>query len=465
MLCVSCRVLPVFMIGDVLSFTALELDPQLLQAIEACGFETPSPIQSQAIPPTLSGQDVMASAPTGTGKTAAFVLPSLQRLLTPSTLSGNGPRVLVLTPTRELAGQVASNIRELGRFTRLRSDLIVGGVPYPPQIKALKRPVDFLIATPGRLIDHMDAGRLDFSRLELLILDEADRMLDMGFLDDVNRIAQATPKQRQTLLFSATLEGPIESVARRLLKDPQRIQVSGVKVKHDAIKQHIHQADDFRHKMALLSHTLQDSDIDQAIIFTATKRGADELSTRLREYGHRCAALHGDMRMGQRLRVVDQLQRNKIKLLVATDVAARGLDVRGISHVINFDMPMAAEDYIHRIGRTGRGGSTGTAVSLVGPNDWGHLKRIEQLTGNAIEKRVLEGLEPRRPIPRDTEKSRNGRRQGNKKRHSAGPGKTPRGRGARNGKSQNNTVTIRYVRSSAAKRGHDAHNQKNHEMN
>ncbi len=341
----------------------------------------------------------MASAPTGTGKTAAFVLPALQRLVDLEPSEGHGPRVLVLTPTRELAKQVADNIYMFTKYLRMRSCSVVGGMPYPPQIRFLKQPLDLLVATPGRLIDHIKAGRVDFSRLQLLILDEADRMLDMGFVDDVKQIAAMTPEDRQTLLFSATLEGEIEKVSRQLLKKPVRVQVAGVRFKHESITQKIHQADDYRHKRALLSSVLENDELNQAIIFTSTKRGAEELAVKLKEDGHVAAALHGDMRQGQRRRTIEQMTRNRVKVLVATDVAARGLDIKGISHVVNFDLPMQAEDYIHRIGRTGRGGSTGTAVSLVGPQDWMHLSRIEKLVENKLELTEIEGLEPKKPKP------------------------------------------------------------------
>lgn len=342
----------------------------------------------------------MASAPTGTGKTAAFVLPALQRLVDMEPGAGHGPRVLVLTPTRELAKQVADNIYMFTKYLRMRSCSVVGGMPYPPQIRFLKQPLDLLVATPGRLIDHIKAGRVDFSRLQLLVLDEADRMLDMGFVDDVKEIAALTPNDRQTLLFSATLEGEIEKVSRQLLKEPVRVQVAGVRFKHESIIQKIHQADDYRHKRALLSRVLEHDEMNQAIIFTSTKRGAEELAGKLKEDGHVAAALHGDMRQGQRRRTIEQMTRNRVKVLVATDVAARGLDIKGISHVVNFDLPMQAEDYIHRIGRTGRGGSTGTAVSLVGPQDWMHLSRIEKLVETKLELTEIEGLEPKQPKPK-----------------------------------------------------------------
>ncbi|MCW8956166.1 MAG: DEAD/DEAH box helicase [Gammaproteobacteria bacterium] len=395
-------------------FTDFALHPKLLKAVTECGFNAPSDIQQQAIPHILQGRDIMASAPTGTGKTAAFVLPALQRLHESDKPENPGPRVLVLTPTRELAKQVADNIYMFTKHLRMRSCSIVGGAPYPPQIRLLKQNLDLLVATPGRLIDHIEAGRIDFSNLEMLILDEADRMLDMGFLDDVKRIAALTPRTRQTLLFSATLEGAILKVAQQVLNKPVEVQIAGNRFKHDSITQKLHQADDFRHKHALLSEVLGDQDMNQAIIFTATKRGAEQLAEKLKDDGHRCAALHGDMRQSQRRRTIDQLSGNRLKVLVATDVAARGLDIKGISHVVNFDLPMQAEDYIHRIGRTGRGGATGTAISLVGPQDWDYLSRIEKLIESKLDLSVIAGLEPKKPRPSASSRnSDKGRRKPN----------------------------------------------------
>ncbi len=431
-----------------MSFEHLKLDEVLLRGIQACGFTSPSDIQQQAIPVALEGHDLMASAQTGTGKTAAFVLPALHRLINTPAKPGHGPRVLILTPTRELATQVTEAIRQLGRSSRLRSAAVVGGMPYPPQIKLLRAPLDLLVATPGRLIDHFEQGRLDFSRLEMLILDEADRMLDMGFVDDVERIAAALPEDRQTLLFSATLEGEVRNVARRLLKEPKRIQIAGVKVSHNAIEQHLHQADDFRHKQALLAHHLAQNEVTQAVVFTATKRGADELSKRLREQGHRSDALHGDMSQGARRRTVERMRRGQCRILVATDVAARGIDIKGISHVFNFDLPMVAEDYIHRIGRTGRGGAKGVAVALVGPQDWDKLARIERLTGSPITRQVIEGLEPRHPEPKIFDQRRKNRPapNGNKRRYGgANQGQRPapsiRNKRERFGAKPRNTTT------------------------
>lgn len=379
-----------------MSFESLNLDPKLLRALEACKFTAPTAIQREAIPAAIAGRDLMASAQTGTGKTAAFVLPALQRLLTNPAGAGRGPRVLVLTPTRELAMQVTSNIDQFNRFAKFTSGSVVGGLPYPAQMRLLKQPLDLLVATPGRLMDHMEQGRVDFSRLEMLVLDEADRMLDMGFVNAVKTIAAKTPAKRQTLLFSATLEGKILDIARNLLRDPVRIALAENRAQHLSITQSMHFADDPTHKHALLTHFLANTDLTQAVVFTGTKRGADRLAKRLAASGHTSAALHGDMTQGARKRTVEQMRHGRVRVLVATDVAARGLDISGISHVINYDLPMVAEDYIHRIGRTGRGSATGTAISLVSPEDRGKWRVIERLTGRRLEDTVIAGLEPTR---------------------------------------------------------------------
>jgi len=383
-----------------LSFENLKLDPRLLRAISACHFKQPTDIQRAAIPVALEGRDLMASAQTGTGKTAAFVLPALQRLLTPSAAKGHGPRVLVLTPTRELALQVTDNIRQFSTECRLRTGSVVGGMSYGPQLNLLRQPLDILVATPGRLMDHMERGRVDFARIEMLVLDEADRMLDMGFVDAVKSIANATPASRQTLLFSATLEGAVLKIAQQLLKSPARIALAANTDQHASITQQVHAADDIGHKHSLLAHLVNNDALYQAVIFTATKRGADKLAERLAAQGHGAAALHGDMNQRERKRVIERMKRGEHRLLVATDIAARGLDIQGISHVINFDLPRVAEDYIHRIGRTGRGGASGIAISLVGPDDHGNLRGIERLLKRRLERTVIPGLEPKRGEPR-----------------------------------------------------------------
>ncbi|MEO5654943.1 MAG: DEAD/DEAH box helicase [Nitrosospira sp.] len=379
-----------------MSFENLNLHPLILKAIIDSGYTTPTAIQEQAIPELLAGHDIMASAQTGTGKTAAFMLPALHRLATPSSVHSRGPRVLVLTPTRELALQVSESAAKYGKhLPRVRVVSILGGMPYPLQNKLLSQPVDILVATPGRLIDHIQRGRIDFSRLEMLVLDEAERMLDMGFIDDVERIASATPATRQTLLFSATLDSAIDNVAARLLKSPKRIQVAAQQARLDNIEQRLHYVDDLSHKNRLLDHLLRDLALKQAIVFTATKRDADTLADNLSAQGHEAAALHGDMNQRDRTRTLSKLRGGALRVLVATDVAARGIDVVGITHVINFDLPKFAEDYVHRIGRTGRAGASGIAVSFASGKDGITLKKIERFTGQRIESHVVPGLEPR----------------------------------------------------------------------
>ncbi|PSJ18227.1 DEAD/DEAH box helicase [Nitrosomonas supralitoralis] len=379
-----------------MSFEELNLHPSILKAIQEAGYTTPTPIQQQAVPELIAGHDIMASAQTGTGKTAAFMLPALHALATPAQIRSRGPRVLVLTPTRELALQVSEAAKKYGKYLpRINVVSILGGMPYPLQNKLLSQPVDILVATPGRLIDHIQRGRIDFKRLQMLVLDEADRMLDMGFIDDVETIAAATPATRQTLLFSATLDNAIDKVATKLLKTPKRIQVSSQKAKLDNIEQRLHYADDMSHKNRLLNHVLRDEKLKQAIVFTATKRDADSLADNLYAQGYAAAALHGDMNQRERNRTLTRLRNGGLRVLVATDVAARGIDVADITHVINFDLPKFAEDYVHRIGRTGRAGAAGVAVSFASSKDSAHLTKIERYTGQRIASHIIPGLEPR----------------------------------------------------------------------
>ena len=403
------------------TFESLGLHPNLLKAIADSGYTTPTPIQAQAIPEVLAGHDLMASAQTGTGKTAAFVLPTLNRLMEPSTVRSKGPRVLVLTPTRELAQQVSEATNKYGKNMRLKVVSILGGMPYPLQNKLLSGFVDILVATPGRLIDHLERGRIDFSRLEVLVLDEADRMLDMGFIDDVERIAAATPATRQTLLFSATLDGVVGGLAQRLLKEPKRISVAAQKARHENIEQRLMYVDDLAHKGQLLDHLLRDVDLNQAVVFTATKRDADQLADDLTAAGHAAAPLHGDMNQRERNRTLTNMRRGNLRILVATDVAARGIDVSGVTHVINFDLPKFAEDYVHRIGRTGRGGASGIAVSFASGRDAMHLKRIERYTGQTIAVHSIPGMEPKykpRPAKPAGAKSGGQKRSGPPRHHS-----------------------------------------------
>ena len=384
-----------------MSFASLNLDNALLRAIEESGYTTPTAIQAQAIPVVTAGHDLMASAQTGTGKTAAFMLPALNLLATPHELKSRGPRILVLVPTRELATQVNEAARKYGKFIRARTVSIVGGMPYPLQNKLLSQPLDILVATPGRLLDHMERGRIDLSRLQMLVLDEADRMLDMGFLPDVERICEQLTAERQTLLFSATLDGDIARIARQILKNPKTIQVATQKEKHANIEQRLHYVDDMTHKNKLLEHLLIAPEVNQAIIFTSTKRHCDVLAEDLYAAGHKTAALHGDMTQGARNRTLTKLRQGDVKVLVATDVAARGIDVAGITHVINYDLPKFAEDYVHRIGRTGRAGNTGIAISFASNIDRHILRKIEQFTGNRMEPSTIEGYEPKRAMKMD----------------------------------------------------------------
>ena len=385
-----------------MSFDTMNLAPTILKAVNLCGYTSPTPIQEQAIPQAIAGKDLIASAQTGTGKTAAFVLPALQRLTVPSTAKGKGPRILVLTPTRELANQITEAVRTYGKFMRLRTGAILGGMPYFEQQRLLAQPVDIIVATPGRLIDHLESGRISMARVELLVLDEADRMLDMGFSEAVETITKATPEGRQTLLFTATWDGAMEKLAKRLMKEPVRIAVAGKKATLEQIEQRLHTADDMQHKNRLLNHLIADSGMTRAIIFSSTKRNADQLARELASRGHSAEALHGDMTQGARNRTIMNMRRGKIRLLVATDVAARGLDVTGITHVINYDLPKNAEDYVHRIGRTGRAGATGIAISFVSFRELDELRRIERYIGQTLPQQVIAGLEPARPLQQGT---------------------------------------------------------------
>ncbi len=378
-----------------MNFSELGLDPLILQSVLEAGYESATPVQVQAIPAALGGRDLLVSSHTGSGKTAAFLLPSIQRLLAEPKAKSIGPRVLVLTPTRELALQVEKSAMKYGRaLRRFRTACLVGGAPYGLQLKRLSTPVDVVVATPGRLIDHLERGKIDFSRLEVLVLDEADRMLDMGFVDDIRAIAARCPAERQTLLFSATLDGVVGNLARELTRDAQRIEIESAPKQEARIEQRLLFADNMDHKTRLLDALLRDLDLTQAIVFAATKKSAEEISDLLADSGFASDSLHGDMQQGQRNRALQRLRDGRTRVLVATDVAARGIDVAGISHVINFDLPRQAEDYVHRIGRTGRAGRTGIAVSLVGMREGGLVRAIERYTGNRIEVHTLPGLEP-----------------------------------------------------------------------
>ncbi len=395
------------------NFAELGLSPELCKALADSGYTQPTGVQIKAIPAAMNGADLRVASSTGSGKTAAFMLPALERIVTArgdskrrdnqgSKGKTHGPRVLVLAPTRELAMQVAKAASTYGKHMQgLRVATIVGGVPYGYQLKALKGPLDVLIATPGRLLDHLNTGAAVLSNLEVLVLDEADRMLDMGFIDDIEAIADATPAERQTLMFSATFAGHVGQLAQRLTRDALSIEVASHTDSHDNIEQRLHMADSLVHKNKLLDHLLADKAVDQAVIFTSTQRDADILADRLADMGHAVAALHGGMPQGRRNRVLQGLRMRQLRVLVATDVAARGIDVPTITHVINYGMPMKAEDYVHRIGRTGRAGRSGLAVTLVERRDIGMLRRIERFTTHRIAESVIEGMEPQTKLFND----------------------------------------------------------------
>jgi len=387
-----------------MEFSKLGLSAPLVSALAARGYTAPTPVQQAAVPAALAGADLLVSSHTGSGKTAAFMLPALQRLAAPARGAGRGPRVLVLAPTRELAMQVNKAALAYGQsLGRLRTVTLVGGTPYAQQLRMLERPVDIVVATPGRLIDHLERGRVDLSRLEILVLDEADRMLDMGFIEDIESIVARTPAERQTLLFSATLDGVVGALARRLTRDARRIDIASTADRRADIEQRLLFADDLGHKTRLLDALLRDPEIRQCLVFAATKQSTEDLAQRLSDSGFSVAPLHGDMQQGQRNRTLQGMRDGRTRVLVATDVAARGLDVAGISHVINFDSPRQAEDYVHRIGRTGRAGRSGVAVTLMGHHERHRVRDIERFTGQPLRESVIAGLEPRarpgRPVP------------------------------------------------------------------
>ncbi|MDE1184030.1 DEAD/DEAH box helicase [Paraburkholderia sp.] len=403
------------------TFESLGLSPEIISALTAAGYTAPTPVQQRAIPAGIAGRDLLVSSPTGSGKTAAFMLPAIERFAQIQKLKDAQPRearpagadsrarrpqpvarpgLLVLTPTRELAMQVTTAASTYGKhLKRLRTVSILGGVAYGQQLMLLAKNPEILVATPGRLLDHLERGRIDLSQLQMLVLDEADRMLDMGFIDDIETIVAATPATRQTMLFSATLDGKIGSLTGRLLKDPERIEIVQRLEQRTNIAQTVHYVDDRDHKDRLLDHLLRAEGLDQAIVFTATKMDADQLAGRLADAGFESAALHGDLPQGARNRTIKALRERRVRVLVATDVAARGIDIPGITHVFNYDLPKFAEDYVHRIGRTGRAGRSGIAVSLVHHAEQGALKRIERFVRTPLPVNVVAGFEPRKSAP------------------------------------------------------------------
>ncbi|MHA4870576.1 DEAD/DEAH box helicase [Duganella sp. PWIR1] len=383
-----------------MSFSSLGLSDALIRAVSETGYTSPTPIQQQAIPAVLKGGDLLAGAQTGTGKTAGFTLPLLHRLSTDAVglkqTSNKTPRAiraLILTPTRELAAQVEESVRVYGKYTQLNSAVIFGGVGINPQIKQLKHGVDILVATPGRLLDHMEQGTVDLSKVEILVLDEADRMLDMGFIRDIKKVLAKLPPKRQNLLFSATFSDEIKALADGLLDKPATIEVARRNSTVEVIAQKIHPVDrDKKHPM--LAHLIKTHNWTQVLVFTRTKHGANKLVEQLEKDGIGAMAIHGNKSQSARTRALSEFKDNSLQVLVATDIAARGIDIDQLPHVVNYDLPNVPEDYVHRIGRTGRAGATGEAVSLVCVDEHDMLKDIEKLIKQTLPREVIPGFEP-----------------------------------------------------------------------
>jgi ATP-dependent RNA helicase RhlE len=428
-----------------MSFDSLGLSEPLVRAVNELGYTSPTPIQQQAIPAVLNGGDLLAGAQTGTGKTAGFTLPILQRLLAMPPAPG-GKRVvraLILTPTRELAAQVEESVRAYGKYLKLKSTVMFGGVGINPQIDALRRGVDIVVATPGRLLDHMQQKTIDLSHLEILVLDEADRMLDMGFIHDIKRVLAKLPPKRQNLLFSATFSDEIKALADGLLDSPALIEVARRNTTAETVAQKIHPVDRDR-KRELLTHLIKQHNWFQVLVFTRTKHGANRLAEQLTKDGISALAIHGNKSQSARTRALAEFKTNTLQVLVATDIAARGIDIDQLPHVVNFDLPNVPEDYVHRIGRTGRAGATGEAVSLVCVDELQLLKDIEKLIKRAVPQEVIAGFEPDpnarpEPIQRRSQgggggrQPRQGQGQGQGQRQSQGQPKREGAAGGNNG--------------------------------
>jgi len=454
-----------------MTFETIGLSAPILEALAEKGYQTPSPIQAQAIPAVLSGRDVMAAAQTGTGKTAGFTLPLLEGLMQGTSAEANQARALVLTPTRELAAQVAESVATYGKNLPLSSAVVFGGVKINPQMMRLRRGTDVLVATPGRLLDLYNQRAVKFQQLEVLILDEADRMLDMGFIHDIKKIISFLPKDRQTLMFSATFSDEIRQLAKGLVNDPVEISVSPRNTTAETVEQWICPVDK-KQKTNLLIQLIRDGDWQQVLVFSRTKHGANKIAKQLETAGITAAAIHGNKSQGARTKALADFKRGAVRVLVATDIAARGLDIEQLPQVVNFDLPNVAEDYVHRIGRTGRAGATGQAISLVSADEFKELSAIERLIQQLLRRELIDGFEPihdvpeshldRRPIkPKKPKKPNQGHRDGQRsgdtarghkpagknKRHT-GSGKPAGGKPAGGGARRSNGN-----RSSAAKSG------------
>ncbi|MEH6585932.1 MAG: DEAD/DEAH box helicase [Halioglobus sp.] len=381
-----------------MTFEQLGLSPALLRAVEEKGYSKPSPVQAKAIPAVLSGKDVMAAAQTGTGKTAGFTLPILQRLLESAALKPHRIRALILAPTRELAAQVGESVSTYGAHLPLKSTVVFGGVKINPQIAQLRRGIDILVATPGRLLDLHDQGEVDFGELEILVLDEADRMLDMGFIHDIRRIIKLLPPKRQNLMFSATFAPEIRELTAKILHQPVEVEVAARNATADKVQQWVYPVDKKR-KSALLRELIQENNWTRVLVFSRTRHGANRLAQQLAKFGIEAAAIHGDKSQGARTRALEDFKKGKVRVLVATDIAARGLDIAELPQVVNFDLPSVAEDYVHRIGRTGRAGASGKAYSLVSADEIKQLNAIEQLVQRHLTREYIGGFEPEHEVP------------------------------------------------------------------
>ena len=437
-----------------MSFESLGLRAELLRAVSENGYSVPTPIQQQAIPLILEGRDLMGGAQTGTGKTAGFTLPLLQRLMS-SDKAGNGRRpirALVLTPTRELAAQVAESVATYGKHLPLRSTVIFGGVNINPQKQKLRNGIDILVATPGRLLDHVGQKTVDLSRVDILVLDEADRMLDMGFIHDIRKVLALLPEHKQTLLFSATFSEDIKRLANGLLKSPALIEVAGRNTAAESVTQLVHPVDKGR-KRELLSLLIGSNNWQQVLVFTRTKHGANRLTEQLGKDGIRSAAIHGNKSQGARTKALADFKAGKIRVLVATDIAARGLDIDQLPHVVNFELPNVPEDYVHRIGRTGRAGNEGEAMSLVCVDELKLLRDIERLLKREIPKEIIEGFTPDPSIRAEPIKNgRGGNQQARRKSGNGGGNRrpsSPSGNSRSYGRSQNSDRSGNRARRSA----------------
>ncbi|MEL0628018.1 DEAD/DEAH box helicase [Psychromonas aquatilis] len=412
-----------------MSFDSLGLPVSLVEAVKAQGYEKPSPIQEQAIPAVIAGKDVMAAAQTGTGKTAGFTLPLLAKLEKGPRAKPNQVRALILTPTRELAAQVQASVQKYGQNMPLRSMVVYGGVKINPQMQNLRRGVDILVATPGRLLDLYQQNAVRFQQLEVLVLDEADRMLDMGFIHDIKKILKVLPPKRQNLLFSATFSNEIRTLAKGLVNNPVEISVTPRNTTVEKIEQVLYEVDKTK-KTALLSELIVENKWQQVLVFVKTKHGANRLVKNLEARGIRSAAIHGNKSQGARTKALAQFKESQIKVLVATDIAARGIDIDQLPNVVNFDLPHVSEDYVHRIGRTGRAGNEGLAVSLVCQEEFKLLKDIERFIKKVVPRRVQPGFEPGEPLQPsvlDTREKKIKKPKVAKPANRAGGNKKPRG--------------------------------------